>query len=900
MSLRLGGWLSSLAIALIGLSMLVPSAASAAEPQCTLVPKTRCFGIESVTTSVSTTQAGAHPDVTLSVAVKKDPESEPNSFQLKDSYAATRNLRFNAPPGLIGNPNVLGVPQQCTVQELVGEKRCPNGAQVGVTVIGAYELLHRLHEPLFMMQPPGGDVIARLGTYAGPFPVFIDFRVRSESDYGLVAEVRESPALARLIELQTTFWGVPAAPEHDDERCTFAEALFGCIKSLSRPPGSRPLPFMTNPTRCGVPLFLGVNAASWVEPEFDPEKEVSGAFPAITGCNSLPFGPALSVNLTSHHTSAPTGLDLTIKLPESDGVNVLEPAQTKDIRINLPAGVAINPGSADGLGVCSVEQVGFGTREDSHCPDSAKLAATEFEIGALPRRMKGAIYLREPEPGNLFRIWVVADDLGAHVKLPGQLDVNKQTGQIRSVVLDSPQAPLREVKLLFKSGFRSPLLAPPACGTYQTAYEFTSWAGGPPVAGQVPVEVTEGCDTGGFAPYLKAGSLDSQAGAYTPFTFTLTRQDSEQNVSGLQISLPPGLVANFSGIPRCEGDAAETGQCPAASRIGRTTVADGVGPAPLWVPQPGKDPTAVYLGGPYKGAPLSIVAVVPAQAGPFDLGDEVVRSAVRVNPVTAQATAITDPLPQIIEGIPILYKTIEVELDRSHFSLNPTSCRRKQTSATFTSAKGSQATATAPFSASNCANLPFKPKLALSLLGSTHRGGHPRLRATLTMPPGNANIASVSTALPKSEFIENAHFKTICTRVQFAAKQCPPGSIYGRAVVKTPLFDEPLEGPVYLRSSSNQLPDLVVALKGPPSLPVEIEAAAKVDSVNGGLRASFESIQDAPLSKVTLLMQGGKKGLVVNSTNLCEGSHRATEKFVAQSGKRTTLHSELKASCGRH
>jgi hypothetical protein len=836
----------------------------------------------------------------LEVALKSNPESAPNVFGIRDSYAATRDIRFNPPPGLIGNPNVLGVPQQCTAQELLSSIQnggCPNGSQIGISTVTAYELTQQFTEPLYMMQPPGGDVVARLGTIAGIYPVFIDLRVRSEGDYGLVADVREAPTAAKLVALSSIFWGVPADPSHDNERCTVKEAFSGCITSPSRPPGSRPLPFMTNPTRCGVPLEIGVNASSWVEPEFDKEKEVKASLATITGCNSLPFGPALTVEPTNHHTSNPTGLDLTIRLPESDGVNVLEPAQTRDIRIDLPPGIAINPGSADGLGVCSVEQVHFKERVDAECPDNAKMASTEFEVGGLPRRLKGAIYLREPEPGNLFRIWVVADDLGAHVKLPGQLEVDKETGQIKSVVLDNPQVPLREVKLLFKSGFRAPLMTPHTCGEYNTHYEFTNWAGVPPAIGDTQMQITEGCEAPGFDPKLSAGSTNAQGGAFSPFTFTIGREDSEENIEGLNISLPKGIAASFAGIARCEGADAETGHCPAASRIGKTVVADGAGPNPLWVPQPGKDPTAVYLSGPYKGAPLSIVAVVPAQAGPFDLGLEVVRSAVYVDPVTAQATAKTDPLPQIIEGIPITYKAINVQLDRPGFSLNPTSCAPKETVANLTSTGAKTASPTSPYAASDCAKLAFKPSLTVRLKGGTHRGSHPKLSATLRMPEGGANIAGTQVTLPLSEYVENAHFKTICTRVQFAAKECPAESIYGNAIAHSPLFDFPLEGPVYLRSSKNPLPDLVMALHGPASMPVEVDVAGEVDSVNGQLRSTFNAIPDAPVSEFTLQMQGGSKSLIVNSTNLCAKTFRPKVFFSGQNGKTKLLHPALKTSC---
>jgi hypothetical protein len=885
------------------------TSAQAAEAPCELVSRAKCFGVQSLEASLSKTQAGDHPDLTFAFEVKQDPESAANVFGLHDAYATTRNVRIELPPGLIGDPNVIGASQQCTVQDLLSFNEpgggCPNGSQVGTTEILAYELTNSLREPVYMMAPPGGgDVVARLGTIAGIFPVFIDLRVRSEGDYGINAEITDASAEAKLIRVATTTWGVPAATTHNTERCTPKEVIDGCKVSESRPPGSRPLAFLTNPTRCGVPLSMSVSAASWVEPQRFDTKAVS--FPEISGCNRLPFGPSLEVEPTSHQAAAPTGLDMTIKLPASEGVNVLEPSQTRFIRIDLPSGLAINTGSADGLATCSAQQARFEEDAAAECPNAAKLADTEFEIPVLERKLKGAIYLREPEPKHPFRIWITADDLGLHVKLPGELEVDKQTGQIHSIVLGAPkpegipQAPLREVNLELKSGFRAPLVNPQVCGAYVTHYEFVPWSGGPPAQGEASMTIDEGCGTGRFAPELSAGTVDPTGGKHSTFVFALTREDGEQNPQVLDFSPPTGFAATFAGVEHCEGPAAESGACPPGSRIGRVVAAVGAGPAPLWVPQPGKRPTAVYLGGPYKGAPLSVVAVVPRQAGPFDFGDEVVRSAIYVDPETARATVKADPLPQWVEGIPIWYRTLYIDLDRPNFALNPTSCAEKATEATVVSAQGAVARPNSPFAATDCAQLTFHPRLSLRLRGATHRGAFPRVEAKLQMPSSGANIASTQVILPPSELIENAHFDNVCTRVEFAAERCPTGSVYGRATAVTPLIDEPLRGDVYLRTNpAHELPDLVVALKGPPALPIEIDAVARIDSVHGSIRTSFETVPDAPLTSFRLQMQGGVKGLIVNSTNLCKGSHRAVAKFTAQNGRRVTLRPVPRVTCSK-
>ena len=889
---------------LTALALAAP--AGAIGPSCAKPFDFECFGLESVSASLASTdpavaanQAGAHPDFTFGFEIKQNPDSEPDENGLHDAYAPIRNARIELPPGLIGDPNILGLSQQCRAAELtLGE--CPRGSQIGVVRTDVFHFPKKeVIEPLYMMVPPeGSDVVARTGFAPGVVgaAVYTDLKVRSDGDFGLTAEIVDAPDLRQganddLVGSEATLWGVPAAHVHDEERCTPLEVFqLGCTVSEEREAGTSEEAFLTAPTRCGAPLEIGVNISSWAEPELKPAGRQSASLPQMIGCNKLAFSPQLTVEPTSHRADSPTGLALTIRLPRATGVKVLEPSQIKDIRITMPPGLAINPAAADGQGVCSSAQVRFGTVLPSACPDNAKMAATEFEVGGLPRRMKGAIYLREPEPGNPFRVWIVADDLGAHIKLEGQLNVDKTTGQIESIVLDNPQVPLREVKLFFKSGFRAPLVTPNKCGTYFTHYELTPWSGGPPATGNAPMQITEGCDTGGFDPKLSAGTTDPQAGAHSSFVFSLKREDGEQNPASLDMTLPEGVSASFAGVAHCEGAQADTGQCPAASQVGHVDAAVGAGPAPLWVPQAGKRDAVVYLGGPYDGAPTSIIAVVPKQAGPFDFGDEVVRSAVSVDPRTAQATVTSDPFPQLIEGIPVGYRDLHVTVDRPNFTLNPTGCQREEVKAKVTSAQGAVANLSTPYSAVNCAALGFKPRLGLKLKGGTRRGAFPALRLVYRPRAGDANLKHLSLRFPKSEFIEQGHFRTICTRVQFAAGQgfgseCPKGSVYGRVKVFTPLLDEPLSGLVYLRSSNHNLPDAVLAIQGPPSLPVKLEVPTRIDSVKGGLRVTSSDTPDAPITKVIVDQQGGQKGLFVNSTNLCAAKHRATVRLDAHNGR---------------
>lgn len=856
------------------------------------------YGFASVAASLSTTQAGDHPDFTTTINLKTDPAGKPDEAGNLPPYAKTKDLTIDLPPGLIGNPNSVA---RCTSLQFSTAYQgggCPQDSQVGVTAIRLYSFNRTLTEPVFNMEPPSGDpdTVARLAFWGYVYPILINIKVRSQSDYGLTAELKAVPSGAGLISATTTIWSVPADSSHDTQRLTVPEAV-NASESPPRSSGLTPAPFMSNPTSCGGPLQIDFASNSYALPE--QIATASAPLSAITGCGLVAFDPSLSVTPTSREAASPSGLDADLNIPQDETVDGLATSELRYATVTLPQGVTIASGAADGLDACSAEEVGLETQQPAACPEASKIGSAEFDVPALSRVLHGALYQRTPQKGNLFGIWLVADELGVHVKIPGEVHPDPNTGQLTTVFNGTPQAkgnpqvPLRDFKLHFKGGPRGVLATPSRCGTYQTHYEFTPWSGSSPVIGDTPMTIDQGCNTGGFSPKLSGGAVNPGGGSFSPFVTNLARESGEQNVSGLDVTLPPGVLAKLAGVALCEGTATETGACPAASQIGTTTVATGPGPSPLWIPQPGKDPTAVYLSGPYEGAPYSLVVKTPAQAGPFDLGTVVVRAGVYVDPETAKVTVKSDPLPQILEGVPVSYRTIHVDVDRPNFTLNPTNCDPLSMNATVTSNQGTQANASHGFQVGNCGKLGFKPKLAMRLFGKTSRAAHPRFRAVLTARPGDANIARASVALPHSEFLDQAHIKTICTRVQFAASQCPAGSIYGEAKAVSPLLDQPLEGPVYLRSSSHQLPDLVVALHGQ----VDVNLAGRIDSVNGGIRTTFEAVPDAPVTKFTITMQGGKKGLLVNSRNLCEAPSSATVKLDAQNGKTADQRSRLRNSC---
>jgi hypothetical protein len=853
------------------------------------------YAIEDVSVTLSDTQAGAHADLTTSIRLSQK-EGKP--------YAYTRDIHVALPPGIIGNPQSL---PRCTVAQFGNapeESECPVDSQVGISEVTINDPSGTFIEPIYNMEPPGGDVVARLGFYAAPYPTFINVRV-DPTDYSLVASVEGAASGAGLVEAVTTLWGVPADPIHDELRLTPKEAING-----ETPPGGRKAnlpeaPFLTNPTDCSLKRQITVTARSYQLP--DQPVSLSAPFPQITGCAKLDFRPSFTAIPTNPEAAAPTGLEATLTIPQDETPHGLGVSTLKSAVVKLPAGMTINPSAGDGLAACSPAEVRFGENVASACPEAAKIGSVEVEVPALADTLHGAVYQRTPEPGHLFRFWLVTDEQGVHLKLPAEIQANPITGQLTTVFsgIDTlgglPQVPFSEMRLNVFGGPRAPL-ATPGCGTYQTHFQFAPWSGKPPVEGDTPMQIASGCNKGGFSPKLSAGGTNALAGAFSPFVLTLTRQDGEANPQSLSVTLPQGLLAKLGGVPLCPDAAAATGACPTGSQVGAVAAATGVGGAPLWIPQPGKAPTAVYLAGPYKGAPYSIVAKVPAQAGPFDLGTVVNRAGIYVDSKTAIATIKTDPLPQILEGVPVLYRTLHVEVNRPEFTLNSTDCNPQEIKAEVIASNGATATPTDGYQTTNCAKLAHGSKLKLSFKGSTKRSGNPAVKAVLTQKPGQVNIEAATVTLPPSQFIDQAHISNPCTRVQFDAGACPPKSILGTAVAITPLLDQPLKGPVYFRSNGGEreLPDLVVDLHGPIRITLVgfVDAVRKKGSEISRVRTRFLGVPDAPVTRFTMNLFGGKRGLIENSANLCDEKRIAKVRLVAQDGRVKNQNVPIGMRCG--
>jgi hypothetical protein len=903
------------------------------------------YGIKTVDAEISTSQAGAHPDFTTTLKLKKDPEGKLPS--------TTRDLFFELPPGLL--PNLSAVPK-CSAAQFIttdindpsNKTGCPQASQVGITEVEIQSgnlVLSPIFEPVYNLEPRYGEP-ARLGFIANFIPVLVDAELRSDSDYGGTAKVEGASALVSVTAATTTIWGTPADESHDAQRITAYEAINngGIPKTPNgkRPAGLVPAPFMLNPTRCGQQQGVNFTAIPYALPEL--VSEAFAPLPSNTGCGLLDFNPDLSIVPTTSQAETGSGLDAELNFP-TDGLehpNLLGEDEQKRVEVTLPEGVTVNPSeAAGGLGVCSEEDFEKETAAslpNEGCPETAKIGTVSAKSPLVNETAEGGLFLAKPYQNpskTLLAIYLVLKipDRGVIVKLSGKVSSDPKTGQLTTVFGEAgheiPQLPVSNFHLHFREGARAPLVTPDSCGHYESTAVFTSW-GGQTVTTHPSFDITKGvnggpCPTGGLPPFkpgLIAGSINNAAGRFSPFNVRLSRQDGEQEITHFSIKLPPGLVGKLAGIPYCPESGIQQAKertgphggeeelndpsCPAASETGHTLAGAGVGSVLAYAP--GK----VYLAGPYHGSKLSIVAITAAKVGPFDLGTVVVREALQIDPETAEvfidATG-SDPIPHIIQGIPVHLRDIRAYVDKPEFVLNPTDCTRTSTASTVlgsgldfvSEADDNPITVTSPFQAADCAALPFKPQLTMRLKGGTHRGSHPAFSAHLQMNGiGESGIASAQVTLPHSEYIENAHFNTICTRVQFKegagnGANCPQGSIYGHAKAVTPILAEPLEGPVMLRSNPDHiLPDLVVALHNSQ---VDFDLVGHVEGVNGKLQNTFESSPDAPVSSFDISLEGGSKGLFVNSANLCAKKHYAKADFTGQNGKAYDTKPVLAVKC---
>jgi len=854
------------------------------------------------------TQAGSHPfaltvDFGISTALTEAGELGSHGNEM-------RNIEVQLPPGLVGDPTAL---PQCSRGAFINET-CPNASEVGFTAVNVFSGTWDKFRLFNLVPPPGTP--AQFGFHFAKLVVYLDTGVRTGGDNGITTTVTNAPQ-QETYQAITTIWGVPGDPTHDrwhgggEAPCTQEEIE---IAGNSCSAGEHPIlkPFLTLPTACSTPPKFTVRANTWEHPEAAPieassELHDSNGDPAgLTGCENLSFGPTITTSPDTARADTPAGFTFELQ-PPIGGLGDVNGLSTSDIQataVNLPEGLVINPGQAAGLQACSEAQSSVGTDGAPTCPLASKVgtvtARTPLLEGSAEKELQGNIYLMQSNPPDL-KLLVAPSADGVNIKQVLNVHLNEGTGRVETTTANFPQAPVTDIKLSFSGGPQAALDTPAQCSSYQTTADFTPWSS-PFIADVFPTAsfaITEGpggspCPSSPlpFSPSMTAGSTTDQAGAFTNFSLLLQRGDGQQRIEKLQFRSPEGLSAMISGVPLCDEANANAGTCPAASHIGHAVVTSGPGPYPLVIPQPGEPEAPIYLTGPYKGAPFGLSIVTPVIAGPFNLGTIITRAKIEVDPLTAQITITTDPLPQIVDGVPTDLRSINSIIDRPNFLFNPTNCTPAEFTGTATSAGGA---ATAPlsshFGVGSCRELAFKPQFKVSTSGKTSRKNGASLHVKLTYPKDamgkDANIRSVKVNLPKQLVSRLSTLQNACLDSVFNANpaSCPSASRIGTAKALTPILPVPLTGPAYFVSHGGaKFPELIIVLSG-YGVTVQLDSETFISKA-GITSSTFRTIPDVPVGTFELTLPEGKYSALAANGNLCKvkGGIKMPTAFTAQNG----------------
>ncbi len=896
MSRRIPGWAIVACVALAA-SPGVGGIARASEP------------IASFAVETSNVQAGAHPDLSASFELESPGQPE-----------VAKNIVVNMPEGVFGNP---GAVTRCSSADFALNE-CGSGSQVGlITVYASYEGNEHFllgTAPLYDLQAESSDQTALLAFVAPTVnvPVSVPVSVRTSSDYGLRLTISGIPQLIPLALAQAEFWGFPAETSHDVDRfypgspgappgCPgLVDA--GCLTVPHANAGEIVRPFIDNPTVCtGQPLPVSLEVRTYQDPAHSSTR--SADYPATTACEKEKFDPVFSVGLTTDETDSPSGLDLQLEADQFLDI-APTPSELRSATVTLPEGLSINPDAADGQSACTDAQADFGSEGPANCPDNSKIGTVEVHTPALEGPLTGSLFIGEPKPGDQYRLFMVFEGFGIHAKLFASVKPDPQTGQLTISLEDLPQVPFEEFDLHLFASDRGLVATPTRCRVYAAAADFTPWNGVLAPQHSAPfVSLTSGpggseCpgQTRPFHPRLVAGTSNPLAGAFSAFHLKLDRDDGDQFLKDLNFKMPPGFTGSLRGISYCpEAQIAAAAQnlgrseqsfpsCPASSFIGTTNVAAGPGSHPFHAVG------RMYLAGPLNGAPLSLAAITPALAGPYDYGVVVVRVALHVDPLTAQVTAASDPMPQIVGGIPIRMRSIQVNIDKPNFTINPTNCNPLSVDSQGIGAEGSLTDFSSYFQVVNCAALPFKPKMTIAQLGGkkqTKRSKDPSLRFDLNTRPGDANIKSVAVTLPTAFSVDQRHLGNICSKAELASKLCAGRQAIGTVETTTPLLDQPLKGPAYAVSGYGILPHIVFILAGQVVLLPEAESS----SVKGHLRTVVPVVPDAPIGHFRLTLFGGSQGYITNTESLCAVKTTTVVEYTAQNGRKLRQKVAPKTAC---
>ncbi len=841
------------------------------------------------------TQAGAHPFSDLNMFALNTVRSA--SGQIVPAGDA-QNIIASLPPGFIGDPLATG---RCPQRQTYG---CGESADVGhlAPIISEFGALPTSVVTKIYGDVPGRGVAAEFTTQIGAPVQSLTGSLNSESDFGVQVTAPQIPTFDKVFGTLTVFDGEPV--------------------------GSPGVAWLRNPTDCGEearePPVEAMEGSTYQHPD-EWSRAVEDLAP-VTGCDKLHFEPEFSLQPTSTQGSSGVGATAHLHIDQKDiaRAGTLATPDVKESVVALPRGLDINPAEASGLEACSEAQVGYvgpgplpnPTRFNNtpvSCPNGSKLGTVEATSPLLEEPLKGTIYLATQEENpfhSLIAVYLVfeSERFGITLKLPGKVESNAETGQLTATFAYLPQQPIEDLTLNFRGGgSRSEFATPEVCGTYSTTGTWTPWSApesGPPAQTSNSFSVSSGCSSSApmrpFQPSFEAGTSQPSAGAYSPLVIKVNRNDGEQELTSLDFTLPEGLIGNLASVPYCSDAAIEAARtvsgraeqasssCPTASQIGTVDAAAGVGSEPIHVGG------HVYMAGPYEGAPLSAVVIEPAVAGPFDLGDVVVRSPLSINSATAQITAKSDPLPTILKGIPLKLRSVAITLDRPNFTFNPTSCAAMSVTASIGSSNGATATPSNRFQVGGCAGLPFKPTLSASTQAKASKANGASLTVKVAAKPGEANIGKVNLQLPLQLPSRLSTLQKACTEAQFNANPagCPAEAVIGSGTAHTPILQAPLSGPAYLVSHGGAaFPDVEFVLQADErGGDVEIVLDGGTQIKKGITYSNFETVPDAPISSFETVLPEGPHSIVTAylpagaNYNLCGQSLRMPTTITGQNG----------------
>ena len=834
------------------------------------------------------TQAGDHPyELTARINLNNDIRK---GLEIKEDTAVQdpKDVVVDLPLGFVGS--ILAAPQ-CTFAQLSahinkGVSGCPPDTVVGYIRTEPASPAS-INSFIYNMVPERGvpAEFAYVDNLAGSH-VFYVHVVPTSRGYVLQTINPDIPQIA-LDHIVVSFYGDPAVRDGS---------------------GNAQIPYFTNPTSCGNgPMVASIYMDSWENPaKLNPDgtpanleesqwASKESVSPPMTGCNALQFTPELGAQPTTHEADKPSGLEFELKQPQPEESGTLAASTLSRAVVTLPEGMTVDPSAGDGLQACSEAQIGWEegapgpvkfNANGEECPKASKIGSLELSTPLIPNKLEGALYLASQNENpfhTLLAAYIVVDDpvTGVLIKIAGKVEANPYTGRLTATFEENPQLPFSDLKLHFFGGPRASLATPESCGTFTTTSVLTPWSApdsGLPATPFDAFTIDEACPNGGFSPTFTAGSTNLQAGAYTPFVVSFARSDTDQELAGLSVTLPPGLLGKIAGVPLCtEAQIQEAREgkpgCPESSQVGTTQAGAGPGPDPLFVS--GK----AYLTGPYNGGPYGLAVVVPAVAGPFNFGTVVVRQSLRIDPTTAQVSDVSDPFPKIIDGIPLRLRRIDVTLNRPQFTFNPTSCNKEQFTGAisgsplgaptslsgtvgFATQPGSTSPFTAPFQVTNCQALKFTPKFTVSTSAKTSRQLGASLTTKLEEPVGSmgtqANLTKVKVELPKQLPSRLTTLQKACLAAVFEAnpESCGPDSRVGHAVVHTPILNVPLEGTAYLVSHGGEgFPALTMVLKG-GGITIDLVGTTYI-SPKSITSTTFKTVPDTPFTSFELTLPEG-------------------------------------------